>query len=136
MEKKKESIVYDYRKPVFLANLYPQSNYDMEIDEGWSSGMRRYATIDVSALSKNQIESVLERIIKEAEDFSVCKSVQVSGFNKSRKRYLAVSGESHLRYQVDIRDLMLEQLYIITENLPVKYLDSYVEPPRQDKNKK
>ena len=44
----------DYSQGIFFANQLGQSEYDREIDGGMSSGMIRYATLDVTVLSEDQ----------------------------------------------------------------------------------
>lgn len=130
MSKRKLDI--DYSQPIFFAEQLMQNEYDREIDEGLSSGLRRYATLDVTCLSEKQVAGVLEKLITEVDNFNVCKVVQVAGFNKDNKRYLVVSGESHTLFQKEARDLMLNRIRNATKELPsIKYIDDYVEPPEE-----
>ena len=91
--------ISDYDAPAFYANTIGQSGYDREIDEGMSSGMRRYATLDVSQLSEAEVGSLIGGLERGARGFNLCKQIQVAGFNAGGKRYVAVSGESHLYFQ-------------------------------------
>ncbi len=123
-------------QPLFFAKQFLQSDYDREIDEGMSSGMRRYATLDVTKLSKKQVKQTILRLVEDAEDFNLCKLIQVAGFNKKDKRYLTVSGESHALFKESARDLMLDRIKHVAGKLPVKYLDTHVTPPTQEEQYK
>lgn len=119
----------DYKSTIFFAEILSQDSYDREIDEGMSSGMRRYVTLDITALSNKATTSLLESIVGQASDFGMCKAVQVAAFKKEDKRYLAVSGESHALYQREARDVMLEEIGRLWDGLPVKRV-GYVEPDK------
>lgn len=123
----------DYQQEIFFAERLNQTGYDREIDEGMSSGMRRYATLDVTSLNERQITGLLEGLLDQTEDFKMCKLIQVAGFNKEGARYLTISGESHAMYQGSARDMMLERVRSITTKLPVKYAEANVTPPEQGK---
>ncbi len=127
----KKSEEVDYSQPMFFAKQLNQTGYDPEIDEGMSSGMRRYVTLDVTKLSEKQVSGLLEKLVREATDFHLCKLVQVSGFNKEGRRYVTVSGESHRIWQISVKNAMLEKLTDITDKLPVEYVEAHIDPPVQ-----
>jgi hypothetical protein len=124
-----KDIKIDFSRPVFFAEQFRQKGYDLEIDEGMSSGMKRYVTLDVTELSEGQVGQLIGRLRGEAQDFSLCKLVRIAGFVRGDKRYLIVSGESHEFYQVPARDTMLDKIRPVTEGLPVEYVEAYVAPP-------
>lgn len=119
----------DFSLPVFCNELLEQIGYDIEINRKFSSGMKRYATLDVTNLSDRQIRKVIGGIVREAEDFNICKLVQVGGFTKDDKRYIIVSGESHANYQTSTKNMMLDQMRLVTGGLPVEYVETHVTPP-------
>ncbi len=89
----------NYDSPAFLAEQFRQTNYDREIDEGMSSGMRRLVTLDVTGVSDGDMNSLIRSMRGKCKDFNLCKQLQLAGFNTGGHRYLAVSGESHMFYQ-------------------------------------
>lgn len=127
MERRKLQI--DYSQAIFFAEQLRPKGYDREIDEGMSSGLIRYATLDATKLSEKQTTSTLEKLVNEAKDFDMCKLVQVAGFNKDNKRYLIVSGESHISFARDARDMMLETIKKEVGKLPVEYVKDHITPP-------
>ncbi len=129
MKKKVKISRKTYSQPVFFSEQIMQKRYDMEIDEGMSSGMKRYVTLDVTELSKRQVKGVLEDLLVEFEDFSVCKIVQIAGFNKNNKRYIIVSGESHFYFVKSTQELALGVVDRVVDGLPVRYIDEYVPLP-------
>ena len=60
-------ITLDFSKSVFLGQVLSQEGYDREIDEGMSSGMKRYVTLDITALSEEQAAGVLESMVSAKE---------------------------------------------------------------------
>ena len=128
----KNSKEIDLSQPLFFAEQFLQKSYDREIDEGLSSGLRRYATLDVTKLSEKQVRQTIKGLIKDAEDFDLCKLVQVAGFNKEDKRYLTVSGESHASFQDSTKNLMLDKIKLVTDKLPVEYEKAHITPPTQE----
>jgi hypothetical protein len=130
--KSNHEIKPDYESTIFFAEVLLQDGYDLEIDEGMSSKMKRYLTLDVTALSNKATTSLLERIVEQASDFGMCKAVQVAAFKNSSRKYLAVSGESHILYQTAARDVMLEMISPLWEGLPVKTV-GYVEPDKSQR---
>jgi len=87
--------------------------------------------LDVTKLSEKQVKQVIKGLVDEAQDFNLCKLVQVTGFNKENKRYLAVSGESHAMWQGSTKNEMLDSIRSVTGELPVEYVKSYIKPPTQ-----
>ena len=120
---------FDFSKPVFYEKIIRYSSYDPEIDEGMSSGLRRYMTLDVSNLEKDEIARIVEGLVKEAMNFNLCKLMQVAGFSKKDKRYIIVSGESHERMQCYASRIIIDKTKKYIEGLPVKYVRDYVAPP-------
>ncbi|MCK5149564.1 hypothetical protein KAJ87_01415 [Candidatus Pacearchaeota archaeon] len=118
----------DFSQSIFFVRQFRQKNYDREIDEGMSSGMKRYATLDVTKLSKKQARQVIGELIEEVQDFSLCKLVQLAGFTKKDKRYLILSGESHIFYEKSTKDVILNRMKSTTKELPVEYLKAHVTP--------
>jgi len=121
----------DLSQPVFFGKQLRQAGYDREIDEGMSSGMRRYATLDITALSERQTKKIIKRMVGAAKDFNLCKLVQVGGFTREGRRYLTVSGESHTLYQNPVKNLMLERIMPLVDKLPIEYVESCISPPVQ-----
>ncbi len=131
-ESKKKSKI-DLTQQVFFGERYLQESYDREIDEGCSSGLNRYATIDITSVPKSQAIGLLEQIVEEAKDFSVCKLTQVGGFNKDGKRYITVSGESHYVVSGTARDMLVNKIREYTNGLPVVYVQEHITLPIEGK---
>ncbi|PIN72366.1 hypothetical protein COV21_02415, partial [Candidatus Woesearchaeota archaeon CG10_big_fil_rev_8_21_14_0_10_45_5] len=98
------------RDGVFYAIQLKQHDYDHEIDEGLSSGLKRYVTLDLSELSRFQKNEVINGIVRAVKNYDLCKLVQVAGFNKAGKSYVIVSGESHYLYQRAAQDGILNRI--------------------------
>lgn len=52
----------DLNDDIFYSNIFNQSRYDREIDEGFGSGMVRMATIDISKLKYIKIIELINVI--------------------------------------------------------------------------
>lgn len=117
----------DFKKDRFYLNRLDQWGYDREIDEGFGSGFRRYATLDVSDMDENIIKGLLYELELEFNDFNVVKCIQISGFNKGDKIYIAISGVSHMFYEGMAQDCVLGRLDKLPEEFkPLKIEDKFI----------
>lgn len=99
--------------PYFFGERFEMHGYDREIDEGMSSGMRRFATLDVSELTPDEIEDVLDIAADGVRGYSMCKQAQVMGFygeGGREQKYIAVSGECHSRFQGAVAENVIERM--------------------------
>jgi hypothetical protein len=130
--KRRELSSIDYTAAVFFKERFPQENYDSDIDRGMSSGLRRYLTLDVTALDETDLIGVLENLLVAASDFNVCKIVEVKGFNKGQKRYVTVDGEGLAQWHNTNKETMLENALTITAGMAVTYLREHIMPKPED----
>jgi len=119
----------DLSQPIFYGQKFQQNHYDREIDEGMSSGVTRYVTLDVTSLSKKQLNNIITECVEKAQNFDLCKMVQVAGFTKENKRYLIVSGESHALFSGATKDAMQERLKPIIDSYALMYLNEFISAP-------
>jgi hypothetical protein len=125
-----EGLQADFSEPIFFAQQIRQDNFDIEINEGMSSGIRRYATLDASDLSEEEIKQVIGKLVRAVHGFNMCKLVQVAGFTKDvDRRYIVVSGESHEFYQTSAKNMLRDMIAPILEEFPVEYVEAHIEPP-------
>ena len=116
----------DLSETIFFGEEFPQTGYDHSINEGFSSGNRRYATLDVTELTDEQIIEVLEGLTAIVKDYKVCKTTQLVGFNSDGKRYISISGVSHMRAMVAVKDMITERARSVTADLPVTYVQEHI----------
>lgn len=124
----------DLSQQIFLGKKFKQENYDREIDEGMSSDLVRYVTLDITNLAEGEAIQLINGLEKRAQNFGMCKIVQVGGFNKKGRRYLIVSGESHMYVVGPTRDMMLDNVKELTDKLPVEYINDHITPPVQEES--
>ena len=116
-------------KETFYVTILKQKHYDREIDEGMSSGMRRYITLDISKLSKKEVKKLLSGFEKKFSDFDICKLVQIGGFNINDKRYITVSGECHIFFQSACQKATQEVVEKIVKDKTVQFVTEFIPPP-------
>lgn len=116
-------------KETFYINTLRQEHYDREIDEGMSSGMRRYVTLDISKLSKRDIKKILSKFKKIFSNFDICKLVQIGGFNIDGKRYLTISGECHTLFQSSCQKATQEDVEKIVKDKNALFVTEFIPPP-------
>ncbi|MGV8087082.1 MAG: hypothetical protein ACP5N1_05625, partial [Candidatus Woesearchaeota archaeon] len=119
----------DLSQPVFYGKQFRQNNYDREIDEGMSSGLERYITLDVTDLSEKQLSLLINTVVDKTQDFSLCKMVQVAGFKNDEKKYLAISGESHRLYSNSVKSSMHDRLKSVFSEFPVTDIVEFIPVP-------
>ncbi|MDP7080740.1 MAG: hypothetical protein QF415_12670 [Candidatus Undinarchaeales archaeon] len=99
--------------PYFFGERFDMHGYDREIDEGRSSGMVRFATLDVSELTPDEIEDVLDIAADGVRGYSLCKQAQVMGFygeTGREQKYIAISGECHSMWQGAVAENVVEHM--------------------------
>jgi hypothetical protein len=94
-----------------------------------SSELRRYATLDVTHLSKDQTTNLIKNLLRTSARFNLCKTVQVAGFNTEGRRYLTVSGESHAMFSGSTKSSMRKLMEPTTRGMPVVYVEAHIRPP-------
>ena len=119
----------DYSEPIFFVDRFRQTGYDRELDEGMSSGMRRYATLDVTEVPEKDLGNLIKGIKTGLSDFNLCKLVQVAGFNKDGRRYIIVSGEGHAMCEGSTKEYALKRIVPLTEGLSLEYITAHITPP-------
>ena len=110
-----------------LTEHYKQIGYDREIDEGCASGMTRFLTLDITNISELGYKMLKKYMKNTFKDYNLCKFIQVAVFNKDNKRYLTVSGITHLMY-TGVTAQTIQEDFILTaqrskayENVKIVY---------------
>ena len=113
------------------------SGYDREIDEGCSSGMVRFATLDVTGFTNDEIEDILDIAADGIRGYNLCKQGQVAGFHSADRShtYVAVSGEAHHMWAGAVAENVIERmngrLYSFNQSHEnqVSYVNEHVDIP-------
>lgn len=117
----------------FIKNL-KQNRYDIEIDEGFSSGLVRYNTLDITGKNKLISYYIANKIADKFTNYNLCKQVEVVGFNLNDKKYITISGESHFLYIGEAKHYANKDIKKIMENFKIKSIDEYIKTPNNSSN--
>ncbi|MBI2661704.1 hypothetical protein HYX09_05580 [Candidatus Woesearchaeota archaeon] len=115
------------QKPTLYDVLVSQPRYDREIRDGWSTGLVRFATLDLTELPYSEVRKTLERIADSVQDTNMGPSVIVTEFISGGRRYVAIRGETHRHYVGDAQMVILSKMRKVTDGIPVTYVTRYIE---------
>ena len=101
-----------------------QRHYDLEIEEGMSSGLVRFVTVDVTHVFFFTRWLFWVKLVQYIQDFNMCRYTLLMDVTIKGKRYFVFDGECHLLYSHSTTSIADEHVKLVMPQTAkvVKYI--------------